>query len=531
MSKKWITRAVAAVMIALILLFAIFRCSSYSGPDGGGTVSANNALATEAGTKVLRDGGNAVDAAVAVSYALGVVEPFASGIGGSGVMVVYNPKKNIKKVYDYKGISSFANLKSKDSIAVPGFVKGLETAHIELGEKPMDELIAPAIKYAEKGFKADKFLTDRLTIQKKEFHGLPKSFYPNGKPLKPGQLVKQQDLAKTMKLIQKNGSDAVYGGEIGKKIAERADAVTEDDFKKYTVKKSEPVEGKFGNYHILTSPPPTGGVTLLEILKMAELYKGEFKENQVTNYVHLIGEITKQAYKDRIQQIGDPAFTEADANQMLSSGHIEKQAKNISFDKVSFDIDVNDTEADKKDYENTTHFSIKDSDGTIVSVTNTLGNFFGSGYHTAGIFLNNDLTRFSENKNSPNRIQPGKRPNSYITPAILASKDETVGIGTPGGKRIPMVIAQALIQHEYFGKSWQEAIKERRFYIEGKKLYAEPGYPKNVRDKLEKRGYDIRTKKSPFFYGGINAVIDDRKNSREYGAADPRRTGTWSTAN
>ncbi|AZB44351.1 gamma-glutamyltransferase [Bacillus sp. FJAT-42376] len=530
MRKKRLWTALAILLIVLLLVAQSGILNRPS--EGEAAVAANHPLAVKAGMKVLNSGGNAMDAAVAVSYALGVTEPFGSGPGGGGMMVVYNPKKNIKRVYDYKDAAPVNGEGSKDQIAVPGFVKGLERAHRDMGNMKMSKLLEPAIQYAGKGYKADEFLSERLKGAEKQFEGtLPESFYPDGNPVKRNEIIKQPELADTLRSIQKQGSKGFYSGEMGKSLAKELDSVSADDLKNYKVKEEKPLEGQFGGYKVMTSPPSAGGISLLQILKLADLYKSEFKSGEVTDSTHLLGEFTKHAYHERITEIQDPSFGKVDTERLLSKKHLRNMADEMDFDKASFDIKVNNSEADEEDHDNTTHFVIKDKEGTIISVTNTLGEFFGSKKQVNGVFMNNSLSNFSEDPESANRMEPGKRPNNYTAPSILESDKEIVGIGTPGGKRIPTVLAQVLVQREYFGASWQEAINERRFYIENHQITMEPGYPKNVRKRLEKRGYDVRVKKSPFYYGGVMALSIDKKSSQVSGAADPRRTGTWSSSN
>ncbi|MGD6817247.1 gamma-glutamyltransferase family protein [Metabacillus sp. 113a] len=529
MRKKrlWTALAILLIVILLVAQSGLLKKSF----EGEAAVSANHPLAVKAGMEVMNSGGNAMDAAVAVSYVLGVTEPYGSGPGGGGMMIVYNPEKNLKKVYDYKNSAPKDGKDSKDQIAVPGFIKGLEHAHREQGKMEMDQLLNPAIHYASKGFKADEFLSQRLIDAEDQFDGqLPEAFYPDGKAVKKNEVIKQRELAETLKRIQNHGSKGFYEGELGDAFTKEMDSVTAEDLEDYEVKEEIPLEGKFGEYRIMTSPPPAGGISLLQIARLADLYKGEFQSNKVTNSTHLIGEFTKHSYHERITEIQDPEFGEVDADRLLSDEHLKNMADDMDFDKASFDIEVNNSEADEEDHDNTTHFVIKDKEGTMISVTNTLGEFFGSKKQVNGVFMNNSLSNFSDEKDSVNRLEPGKRPNNYTSPVILENDEEIVGIGTPGGKRIPTVLAQVLIQREYFDSSWQAAINERRFYIEDNEITMEPGYPENVRDKLEDRGYDVRVKKSPFYYGGVMALTIDKKSQKVSGAADPRRTGTWSSS-
>ncbi|WP_146817370.1 gamma-glutamyltransferase [Halobacillus faecis] len=491
-------------------------------------VSSTHPLAVKVGMQVLKDGGNAVDAAVAVSYMLGVVEPYGSGIGGGGEMLVL-PSGNEEPVnYKYKEIAPPSGGSPTYNFAVPGMVKGMEAVHEDFGTVEMAQLLDPAIQYASYGFQTDAFLTGRLkgAAYRMRIDELD-NFYPGGTAIEPNEKLRQPELASTMKKIQEQGSDALYSGEITDEIVSKVRGITKEDFESYEVVKNEPVQGEFAGYQVYSSPPPLAGVTLIQSLQMAEMLDIEQTKGHPADYIHLIGEISKRTYDDRLSEIGDPRFYENDIQELTTKPYSEELASTISMDKLSDQYEVNDSEADIEDHDNTTHFVVVDKNGMMVSATHTLSNFFGSGRNIAGIFLNDTMRNFSISGLPPNNQEPGKRPRSFTAPTILTNGEKVIGIGTPGGKRIPMVLTQVLTQNLLFNEPIEEAIQAPRFYIEDNNIFVEKEFDKGVRRELEARGYNVYLKDSPFYYGGVQALVVDRANTTMYGGADSRRDGTW----
>jgi gamma-glutamyltranspeptidase / glutathione hydrolase len=264
-------------------------------------VSASHPLAVKVGMNILKKGGNAVDAAVAVSYALGVVEPYGSGIGGGGEMLVYPNDDRKPLVYQYREIAPLSGHIPENQMGIPGFVKGMEAVSQELGTMTMEELISPSIKLAEEGIKADPYLTERLeaAAYRMPIAKLP-HFYPNGEAVQPGEMVVQTELADTLKLIQSKGSSAFYYGEIAEEIMKEVNAFQASDFANYAVVKAEPVYGEFAGYEVISAPPPLAGTTVIQSLQMAELLNIDSLKNNPTDFIHLAAEISKRTYDDRI---------------------------------------------------------------------------------------------------------------------------------------------------------------------------------------------------------------------------------------
>ena len=496
--------------------------------DAGYGVSSSNPIAVKVGMEVLENGGNAVDAAIAVSYSLGVVEPYGSGIGGGGGMLILpgDPDKD-PTFFNYRETSP-ASDNARGRVGVPGFVKGMEVIHKQYGQKEIADLIEPSIKLADEGFEVGRQLSQRLkdAAYRMPVNDLP-NFYPGGSEIQEGEELKQPELAETLQLIQEEGSDAFYQGQIAKTIASEVRGITESDLKSYSVKERKPVYGEFSGYEVISAPPPFSGITLIQSLQMAEMLNIEEAAGNVTAFTHLIGEISKRANRDRLKNIGDPAFiTEVDIDELTEKEYSEKLSRDISLEELSDEYRLEGEDAEEE-HISTTHFVVTDKEGTVVSVTNTLSNFFGTGKNVAGFFLNNNLDNFNEKKSSPNYYEPGKISRTFTAPTILRSEDAIIGIGTPGGSRIPMMLTEVLVRHLKFNEPLQDAIDKPRFSVENENIYTESQYPADVQNELNDMGYNVEMNSSKLYYGGIQALVIDKKENIIFGGADKRREGTW----
>ncbi len=491
-------------------------------------VSSTHPLAVQVGMEVLENGGNAVDAAVAVTYTLGVVEPYGSGIGGGGEMLVLPSDADTPKSYNYKEIAPLSGGDPQYNFAIPGIVKGMEAIHEDYGTTNIAELIDPAVTYAEEGFTTDKHLTDRLqgAAYRMNMSQL-QNFYPQGQPVEPNQTLKQPELAETLRKIQEQGSSVLYSGEIAEQIAAEVNGVEVSDFGAYEVVESEPVQGEFAGFDVYASPPPLAGATTIQSLQMAEMLDIKSSQGTSSDFIHLIGEISKRTYDDRLSEIADPDFHKIETDKIMTKEYSEEMASTISMDKLSENYEVDDSIADIEDDDNTTHFVIVDKDGMMVTATHSLSNFFGSGKNVAGIFLNDTMRNFSLTGLKPNDKEPGKRPRSFTSPTILTSDEKKIGIGTPGGKRIPQVLTQVLTRNLLFDVPIEEAIAAPRFYIEDDNLFVEEDFDPAVRQELEERGYTVYLEDSAFYYGGVQALVVDKVNNTMYGGKDDRRDGAW----
>ncbi len=496
--------------------------------SGGYGVSSSNPIAVEVGMDVLEEGGNAVDAAVAVSYALGVVEPYGSGIGGGGGMLILPGDQSDKPTFfDYRETSPTSSEDSEEGIGVPGFVKGMETVHEKYGSKKMDELIEPAIKLADDGFPVGQQLAERLKgAQYRLSEDEIPNFFPGNQPIEEGEKLEQPELGETLELIKEKGSDVFYNGELAEEIADEVPGIQKSDIEEYSVEEREPVQGEFAGYDVISAPPPFSGITLIQSLQMAEMLNVQKAEEDTALFTHLTSEITNRANSDRVKHIGDPAFSEIDEKELTDKEYSRELAQDISLNELSEKYQLKGKDLEEE-HISTTHFVVTDKDGTVVSVTNTLSNFFGSGENVEGFFLNNNLNNFNNIKNSLNYYEPGKRSRTFTAPTILRKDNEVIGIGTPGGSRIPMMLTEVLVRHLLFKESLQDAIDAPRFSIENNHLYTEFQYPTSIREELEGMGYDVEEKSSSIYYGGVQAIVIDQKDNVIYGGADPRRQGTW----
>ncbi|MFG6150373.1 gamma-glutamyltransferase [Halobacillus sp. B23F22_1] len=501
--------------------------------DGPYGVTSDSEIATEVGMKVLVQGGNAVDAAVAVSYALGVAEPYGSGIGGGGTMLIHPQKGSDHSpvVYDYRETAPSSKSVPESGTGVPGFVAGMNRVHDDFGTMKMDQLMEPSINFAKNGIVVSETLHKQLKEAKNRMPNLD-HMYPDGDPIEAGEILTQKQLAETLKAIQQDGPRSFYSGNISESINEEESKIDKNDLESYEVEVKKPIEGKFGDYNVLAPPPPSGGVMLLQNLKMAEMLKVEETKKKPIDFAMLMGMVNRASYKDRLENVGDPEFNKVPVRKMLSVDHLKNLTSDIGDGTKLSDeyLSELDSDADLEDHENTTHFVVVDQNGMMVSVTNTLSNSFGSGEYVGGFFLNNQLKNFSNNENSPNRPEPGKRPFSYTTPTILAENDKPViGIGASGGRRITSMVTQELVKMIKFNELVQESVEQPRSFLEFNEnaLHVEGDYV--FLEEPEERGIDVNYTNSTTYFGSIQGLVIDHEDNKIYGASDPRRNGSWNS--
>lgn len=494
-------------------------------------VAADHQVAVDIGLAVLDNGGNAVDAGVAVAYALSVLEPDASGLGGGGLMLVHSPGDKKPVLYDYREVAPSTPAKRDSSIGVPGFVKGMEIIHNEYGSMDLKQLIQPAVVLAENGMKVTKHLNERLQAAA---YRMPVSqldnFYPNGNAIQTGRLLKQEDLARTLRKIQKKGSSVFYTGEIGEAITKEL-GISKEDLKEYQVEMPDPLEIEFADFQVFAPSPPSGGLMMLQALQLAERLELWRTKGKPAEHMHMVTEVIKRAYKTRLENVGDPRFEDVPVEELLSSDFLKDLAEDIDEDEVTKEyLSKLDTQADRNEEGDTTHFVIVDADGMMVSSTNTLSNFFGSGVNVAGVFFNNQLDNFSSDSNSPNAREPGKRPHSYTTPLIFTKEEKPViGIGAAGGRRIPSTLLQVILRMHFFDENLDTSINHERFFgqVNENTLSLEERQSNEVEDTLQDLGYDLDYGHSSTYFGAVQMLWIDYEHGVVRGAADKRRNGNW----
>jgi gamma-glutamyltranspeptidase/glutathione hydrolase len=481
-------------------------------------VSAGNPYAVKIGMKVMENGGNAVDAAIAVSYALGVVQPYGSGIGGGGVMLVYPSDERKPVVYDYLGTAPSDGSMPAGYVGIPGFVMAMDTIGNEFGTMPLSDLIEPSVLLADKGFSIDSALNTIIFRSKDKLKASqPNIFYDSGIQPGTGMNLTQPELAATLKLIQDEGPTVFYKGKIARQILSSTKGLSASDLAGYKIIKREPVIGKYKDWDIVSAPPPFAGVTLIQILEMADkLNLGNYKSDSKSLYE--LYRIINTAYKDRIKHIADPDFVEIDAQEMVSPAHIDKL---IEETKGSLSYIPSESE-------DTTHFVIIDKEGMMVSCSNSLSSWFGSGKSVAGFFLNNQLSNFNQNTYSVNQWEAGKRPRTFMSPTIVALDGNPIlGIGTPGGNRISTVLSQIIISILGYGEDPQQAINAERFYLRSNILYYEGSMSKTTTADLNANGIRTVSDNVSINYGAVNCLYFESISGEIKGGADKRRGGSW----
>ena len=529
--KKSIWKQIASLLLVLVLgLSLVFydniqtmftvgvnKVLKRDGLEGYG-VSSSNPLAVKVGMDVLESGGNAADAAVAISYVLGVVEPYGSGIGGGGAMLVYSPEDDDFKFFNYRETAPISSSTQISGIGVPGFVQGMEDVNNTYGTKDMKELIQPAIDYAENGFEMDTNLYNRLDVFKgySDMNSLTAFYDEDGEPKREGTTIVQPELASTLKAIQEGGADAFYNGVIAQQLT-LGNLLKPEDLSTYKTETLEPITGEFDGYEVVTAPAPFSGATLLQILKMAEYADVQKFASNETDYLEKMSQIVNIAYTNRMANIADPNFEDVDSQKYVTDDYV----KNLYEKKYVEDI----TEDESED---TTAFVVTDKDGMVVSCTNTLGDFFGSQVTVGGFFLNDSVGHFNEKAHSINAYAPGKRSRTFIAPTIIRKgEDFIMGIASPGGNVIPQAISEVLLNYFKFGESISTSIDEPRTVFRNKtEILTERQISDDVINEMASKGYSVSYYDSNVFYGSIQTIIKD-KSEGITGGADYRRRGEY----
>ena len=524
-------------------------------------VVSQNTHATEAGYEILIKGGNAVDASVAVGFALAVTLPRAGNLGGGGFVLIYDKEKDDVTSIDYRSAapkSATSDLFIQDNSvvrfghlvnAVPGSVAGLLKAHQDHGTMPLADLLMPAIRLARDGFEVTHDLNYVLEWGKESMLSNEASynkFYSTNKdPIEIKSTFKQPNLAKSLFMISKKGADVFYRGEIAKWISEESLAngglITLEDMASYEAKYREPIVTSYRGYKIISmAPAASGGLVLLQTLNILENFDLKDSGHNSAKTIHILSEAMQRAYADRAEYHGDPDFYDVPIKQLLSKQYSKDLADQISGMRTP---DGQIYEGDLKKYDespDTTHFSIIDSKGNAVSNTYTLGSSFGSGVtiKKGGFLMNNQMRNFSHfygrddmqyGTSEANKLEPGKRMISTQTPTLVfePNGDLFMILGSPGGGRIPNIITQIIsnvIDHEM---SFTEAMIAPRINqrLEGN-LQLETGFSPDTISLLIDRGHKVESSNT---MGSVQAIFLDQGNI--FGVADTRRPGALAKGN
>lgn len=458
-----------------------------------GAVAASDVKAVEVGKQILEEGGNAIDAAIAVSFALNVAEPQGSGIGGGGFMLVL-PADDEPVFIDYRErapAASTAYMYEADpslmhfgsmSVAVPGQLRGMEKAHELFGTLEMAELIEPAVTLGQKGVPVTPILAN-LTFERhsqiSNCDEMAATYLHEGLfPYEEGQIFKQLNLANTLSDLAEKGFDHFYRGDLAEKIVEavgtQGGIITLEDLDSYEVHVTTPLKGSFGDFDVLTSPlPSSGGILLLQLLNIWKHYPYETGIIPDSNEIAYLARAMNLVFDDREKYIGDPNFVNVPLDDLISEEYFQEKSSQIISEYLQNDSALQEEGA------STTSFATADAMGNIVVVTQTINFFFGAmmAVPDTGIILNNQMRNFSSDPNSLNAPEAGKTPVSSMVPTIFLRDGKPVmALCSPGARRLITAIGQSSINYLKRGLSLQEAIDAPRFHYQGHLLHIEPGY-------------------------------------------------------
>ncbi len=555
------------------ILFAIIGLVSASfSPLGGryptyaknGMVVSASMVASEVGRDILKQGGNAIDAAVATAFALAVTWPTAGNIGGGG-FILYADKNGKATSIDFREKAPLAaspkmyldkdgklirgmNGEGLLSVGVPGTVAGLHLAHTRYGKLPWAKLVDPAIKLASKGHSFTYALYQQSKNLKEVFDKYPSSkkimYKPDGSFYEPGEIWKQPDLAATLKAIKAKGRDGFYKGPVAEKLESFMKAnggiITKEDLEKYEAIERTPLRGTYRGFEVVTMPPPSsGGVALLEMLNILEGYDFTTLKYGSADYYHVLAETMRRAFADRAEFLGDPDFNpDMPIEKLISKGHAEKMRSTINMSQAS----PSDSSRFGRMYEggtNTTHLSVVDKDGNAVSLTYTLEQGYGSKVVAEGLgfFLNDEMgdfnpvpgvtTRTGLIGTNPNLIAPGKRMRSSMTPTILLKDGKpALVVGSPGGATIINSVLQVILNHVDHKMNIAQAVEAPRIHhqwLPDRIQFEFFAMPLDVQTILKSKGHTLsETPITALASPGHAMSIRIDENGLRAGAADSR---------
>jgi len=518
-----------------------------------GMVVTNHPLGSAAGAEMLAAGGNAVDAAIGALFALTVAEPMMVGIFGAGMthlrladgrhLVIDNyttaPAAARPDMYrpvsdtwpDYLRAEGDVNLVGLLSVGVPGTLKAWSQAVARFGRLDLETVMQPAIRHAERGFRATPYLVAAVTETAPDLARFPetaRTFLPGGVPIKAGDLITMPEYAATLRLIAAKGPAALYGGDLGAAVADymRRDGgiITLDDLARYETIERQPVRGRYRGFEVTGAPPPTaGGLHLIEMLNILEGFDPRALGFGTAEYFHLIAEVLKIGFADRNACTGDPAFVDIPVERLISQEHAAARRAQIRSDRAG---EYGAAAGVAAGSVHTTHVTTADADGNVVAMTQTINSLFGSKATVpgTGILLNNTMALFDPHPGTPASVAPGKRVTSSMAPTIVLRDGKPAwALGLPGGVRIFTSVLQAVVNLIDHRMTLQEAVEAPRIWSQGQELEMEQDIPAAVRDAVAARGH--RVVPVGGVAGGMNAVAFAADGTLE-GAACWRADGT-----
>ncbi|HWK56330.1 MAG TPA: gamma-glutamyltransferase [Parapedobacter sp.] len=562
----WYTRTEHRTWVCVLIAAAVCNATTSCSPLGDRVQPASyehaavvtaHPEASAVGLQVLKDGGNAVDAAVAVQFALAVVYPNAGNIGGGGFMVYRSAKGEFASL-DFREAAPGAatadmyldnegnpivdlSLRGQLASGVPGSVDGMVKAHARYGQLDWAMLLQPAIRLAQQGFAITEMQARELNGRKKDFE----KYNPQGTAFVKatewvaGDTLFQPDLAHTLTLISQQGRAGFYEGETADRIVEEMangnGIISYDDLKNYEAKWRVPVESTYRGYRVVSMPPPSsGGIALISMLKSVEAFPIPKWGFQRDSTMRVMIEAERRVYADRATHLGDPDYYEVPHAMLIDSAYNADRMRNLNFRHASFSSDIYAGEIPQMEHEETTHFSIVDEDGNAVAITTTINGSYGSQVVVAGagFLLNNEMDDFSVKPGAPNMfgltggeanaIEPGKRMLSSMTPTILEKDGQLfMVVGTPGGSTIITSVFQTILNVVDFEMDMQEAVSAPRFHhqwLPDEVAVEKEAISKPVRHALTTTGYKLVTRRA---IGRVDAILVLPDGTLQ-GGADPR---------
>lgn len=536
--------------------------------EGAYGVSTSNPIAGKVAMEVLAQGGNAADAAAAAALVLTVVEPHASSLGGAGGALVYTPtdQKVTQILYREKSSKNPKHLGKK--AGVPGMAKGLEYLIAQFGSVDEKTIIEPARSLATDGFKMDSSLFD--IWKRYRFGNLLDAeannlFFPNG-IMKT--FVTQPELSKTLTYLQENGLGSFYEEPFAKELVSQVSGLDVEDITSYGIQVGEAIKGDFQGWDVYTASPPMSGVTFIQMLNMIEQVGLENYSPDSAEYYHFIADITNLAYRSRFLELADPSVDPINTAGLISKEYSQRLSSQIKPGVKTIlendqytptqDSEINPedptstqpatTAPDEgspagtqgfaeegvnpylpKDMTHTTHLVVVDKTGMMVSMTNTIGTFFGTGDFPKGFFMNNLLTNFNDYSENPGYWGVDKSPRSFTTPSILIKDGQILGLGSPGGARIPAMMAQGVANFAYYNLPLNDAMERYRIFGDKDVIKTETPLNGEVTKKLNAMGYRVTVNSDSVYFGGIQALLFDPVTNTVDGASDSRRGGVWNS--
>jgi gamma-glutamyltranspeptidase / glutathione hydrolase len=509
-----------------------FQIEKRPASSSKGMVVTNHPLGSAAGSEMLLAGGNAIDAAVASLFALSVVEPMMVGIFGAGHMNVrlangehhvidgYStaPAASTEDMYtpvadsgpDYLKAEGDASTIGFLAIGVPGSLKAWVEALESWGTMSLAEVMEPAIRFAARGFKASEYLHDTIVQMEdiiRQFPETAATYMPNGVALQTGDHVDRSDYARTLRAIADNGPEHLYNGPLGEIVCDYLERnggiITTQDLADYRTIRRVPIKSEYRGYEIFGPPPPSvAGIHITEMLNILEEFDVAELGFGTPDSIHLLLEAMKKAFADRNRYTGDPDFVEVPVERLISKQHVEEFIDSIDMEKASPEINPGSNEPD-----HTTHLTVADSDGNVVSATQTINELFGSKVTVpgTGMLLNNTQQMFDPHPGFARSVQPGKRVTSSMSPMIVMRDGQPeFALGLPGGVRIFTTVFQAIVNIIDHKMSAQEAVEAPRVWTQGQDAEIEVGVSQSVRDAVAAKGHRITPVNA--IGGGMNIV-------------------------